>query len=318
MVRNAEHLPAMRETEALARGDEIGTERTRVELASLDASVGAHYPRLIRLAGLITRDQLMGGLMTTGLRRASTGLVCSLALMLAACGGSAPTAQQSPSTVATTTPEPTITTLGRGERRLEVGTYRLDLNQLAGGGTGFPAFLATVPDGWSTIDGWILNRPRSGEDIPPIAVQFWDVDQVYGHPCQWSGTLFQPGPTVDDLAEALVDVPLRNATQPIDVTLDGYAGKSLEWSVPADIEMDEQGDFPDCDLTDDGHRDFKSWTGEGWSSNRYQQGPGQVDRLWILDIDGARLVIDAFSMPYATAEELEELLAVVESIRFER
>jgi hypothetical protein len=40
--------------------------------------------------------------------------------------------------------------------------------------------------------------------------------------------------------------------------------------------------------------------------------------LWIVDIDGARLVIDAFSMPSATAAEREELLNVVESIRFER
>jgi hypothetical protein len=242
----------------------------------------------------------------------------SVVLTLAACGGSAPTAQHSPSTVASSSVEPSITTIGREERRLDAGTYRLDLNQLAGAGTEFPAFLATVPDGWNTLDGWILNRPRAGEDIPPVAVQFWDVDQVYGHPCHWDGTLFQPGPTVDDLAEALVDVPLRNATQPIDVTLDGYAGKTIEWSVPVDIEMDEQGEFPDCDLTDDGHRDFKSWTGKGWSSNRYQQGPGQLDRLWILDIGGARLVIDAFSMPYATSNEREELLAVVESIGFER
>lgn len=42
--------------EALARDDEFGAERVRIELASLDAFVRAHYPRLIRLAGLITRD----------------------------------------------------------------------------------------------------------------------------------------------------------------------------------------------------------------------------------------------------------------------
>jgi RNA polymerase sigma-70 factor (ECF subfamily) len=56
MVRNAEHEHAMREPEALARADEIGAERSRSELASLDAFVRAHYSRLIRLAGLITRD----------------------------------------------------------------------------------------------------------------------------------------------------------------------------------------------------------------------------------------------------------------------
>jgi hypothetical protein len=76
-------------------------------------------------------------------------------------------------------------------------------------------------------------------------------------------------------------------------------------------------DFSKCDA-DGAEHDFKSWTGKGWAYNRYHQGPGQVDRLWILDIDGARLVIDAFSMPSATAAEREELLNVVESIRFER
>lgn len=46
----------MREREALARAGEIGGTQTRVELASLDAFVRAHYPRLVRLAGLITRQ----------------------------------------------------------------------------------------------------------------------------------------------------------------------------------------------------------------------------------------------------------------------
>jgi RNA polymerase sigma-70 factor (ECF subfamily) len=46
----------VRHPDALARADEIGAERIVVELASLDDFVRAHYPRLIRLAGLITRD----------------------------------------------------------------------------------------------------------------------------------------------------------------------------------------------------------------------------------------------------------------------
>jgi RNA polymerase sigma-70 factor, ECF subfamily len=46
----------MRKTEPLARADEIGAEPIRIELGSLDAFVRAHFPRLIRLAGLITRD----------------------------------------------------------------------------------------------------------------------------------------------------------------------------------------------------------------------------------------------------------------------
>ena len=261
--------------------------------------------------------------------RCSVVAVLACAALAAGCAPSADSAEGTgPSAVVTPasskTTEPSVaatpgpaTTLGREERDLEAGTYRLDLTELAEGGDEFPPFLATVPDGWNSLDGWILNRPRSGEGIPPVAVQFWDVDEVYGHPCQWDGTLFQPGPTADGLVEGLINIPLRNALQPIDVTLDRYAGTYLEWSVPRDIEIDDGGNFPECDSTGDGHRDFRSWTGKGWAGVRYQQAPGQIDRLWILDIDGARLVIDAFSMPSATPEEIEELVAVVESIRFE-
>jgi RNA polymerase sigma factor (sigma-70 family) len=56
MVCNAKHEPAMREPEALAKAKEIGAKPTRDELTSLDAFVRAHYPRLIRLAGVIARD----------------------------------------------------------------------------------------------------------------------------------------------------------------------------------------------------------------------------------------------------------------------
>jgi RNA polymerase sigma-70 factor (ECF subfamily) len=46
----------MNEPEAFVRADQIGVDRPRVELGSLDAFVRTHYPRLVQLAGLITRD----------------------------------------------------------------------------------------------------------------------------------------------------------------------------------------------------------------------------------------------------------------------
>jgi RNA polymerase sigma-70 factor (ECF subfamily) len=56
MVRDATYEPAMREPEALAQANEIAAQRVRVDLASLEDFVRDHYPRLVRLAGLITRD----------------------------------------------------------------------------------------------------------------------------------------------------------------------------------------------------------------------------------------------------------------------
>ncbi len=246
-------------------------------------------------------------------------MVLVSAWLFSACGTAAPGPSGATSPVATTAapsaavaPTPTSPPNLPSGDGLDPGTYRL-LPSVVGGQ--FPSIDITVPTGWSG-GGWLLNRPRSGHDIPPIAIQFWNVDQVFGHPCQWKGTLADPGPTVDDLAAALAAVPMRAATTPTDVTLDGASGKYLEWSVPADLAVEGNSTFPDCDPTTEGTRDFVSWTGLGAGTSRYQQGPGQVDYVWILDVGGSRLVIDAFSMPYATEAELAELRHVVESIRF--
>jgi hypothetical protein len=215
------------------------------------------------------------------------------------------------SATSTATAQPTYPTLSRNvEMPLVAGTYRLPV-------PGLPTMLITVPDGWTS--GFVVGRPRSGFDIPPVGVMFWDIDQVYGHPCQWKDSLFRPGPSVDDLAAALVDIPLRDASEPVDITIDGYSGKFIEWSVPADIETEPFRDymsFAGCDVTPDGDRAFRSWTGKAGGSERYQQDAGQIDRLWILDVRGTRLVIDGSVMAYATDEERDELTTVVESIQF--
>jgi len=70
-------------------------------------------------------------------------------------------------------------------------------------------------------------------------------------------------------------------------------------------------DFSRC-----GQGYFESWTGRGWATDRWQQGPGQVDRLWILNVNGKRLVIDANYLPSATRRQRKELDRVVHSIRF--
>ena len=236
----------------------------------------------------------------------ATGCASAAAPSPIADASAVPTAVATPTAVAVPTDE--IRTLPGEFAPLAAGTYRLARGSVSEE-SDFPPILITVPAGWEG-SGRFVRVLRPGEEVGSVAVQFWDVDQVYGHPCPSRGTLFKPGPFVNDLASALVDVPLRHATKPIDVTFDGYLGKSLEWSVPGDI------DFADCDPDSDEDY-FDSWTDTD-GGGRYQQGPGQVDRLWILDIDGARLVIDAFWMPAATSDEREQLLDVVESIRFER
>ena len=232
-----------------------------------------------------------GYVTTTTTRALTAGLVISLVVALTACGGSSPTTP-SPGEAATEAATP-----------IAQATYILDLVALDAIGTGptqLPKIEVALPEDWAN-GGWNISK---GSGV--VAIMFWDVDKVYPTPCDWQGKpMVDPGSGVDDLASALANQPLRNATVPTDVELGGFSGKYLEWSVPDEI------DFLDC-----GEGYFESWTGKGWASDRYQQEPGQVDRLWILDVDGERLVVDAMYLPAATAHDRAELADVVESIRF--
>jgi hypothetical protein len=241
----------------------------------------------------------------TRLHASLVGFAASSVFALAACSSEeAAQGSQSPEVIASTDLGHTI--LAGGTETLQAGTYTLDLDALTVGAEGLPKISMTVPDGWSNIEGWGVETGSKSENRW-MGITFWDVAEVYAHPCQGSKTI-DPGPTVADLAEGLAKQPLRHATEPVNVAIDGIKGLQLQWSVPAGF------DFSTCP---DGH--FNSWTSASgsWNGGRYQQGPGQVDRLWILDINGKRLVVDAMYMPSANAADRQELWQVVESIGFE-
>ena len=193
--------------------------------------------------------------------------------------------------------------LGAGRQPLTPGVQVLDLvsrETSPGGPTQLPQIAITVPRGWFNYDGWGMD------DGGDLIVSFWDVNKVYPTGCHWaSKPMIDPGPTVDGLARALARRPLRHASKPRPVTLGGFHGKYLKWSVPRSLDLAEcrQGYF-------------ESWTAKGWASDRYQQGPGQVDRLWILNVDGQRLVIDAAYLPPTTRKQHAELNRIVHSIQF--
>ena len=149
--------------------------------------------------------------------------------------------------------------------------------------TTYPSYSVEVPAGWSITGPFVIR-------VPPevMGLSVWDAIQVPTDPCRWSSTMTTPGPTVDDLVKALVAQRTRNASTPTEATLAGYNGVYLEWSVPPDMV-----DGQNCDKwPDNGYRDFVSFLGVG-GSERYQQLANQIDRLWVLDVNGQRLVVDA-------------------------
>lgn len=195
----------------------------------------------------------------------------------------------------------------------EASGTRHVVGKVLGGGS-LPGYTVEVTNGWSTTDGHFVTK-----DGPGVVIGFsvWDVVQVPTDPCHWKEHLVKVGPTVDDLVRALVAQSTRHATAPTDVTLAGQAGKYVEWSVPADMVVTGNSDFTGCDeWPDNGHRDFVSWLSSG-EGERFQQVAGQVDQLWVLDVSGQRLVVDATHSPNASAADQAELADMVASIHFE-
>ncbi|HVQ21797.1 MAG TPA: hypothetical protein VMT36_00870, partial [Candidatus Saccharimonadia bacterium] len=118
-----------------------------------------------------------------------------------------------------------------------------------------------------------------------------------GHPCDPIGYYPEAdfGPSVDDLADHIVSLKGLDVVAPLPVTLGGYHGKYLEFTVTPDI---------DC-----APGDYYPWQG------RVLQGLGEIDRVWILDVDGTRLVVDAQAQLDKTPADLAELQSMVDSIR---
>jgi hypothetical protein len=192
---------------------------------------------------------------------------------------SAPTPPPSASVSSTPTPAPpfaydaiALTAGPNSPRVMGTGTY--------------PGYTVIVPAaGWYDVAGhhFVIKYPTVGG--PVLGLSVWDVGQVFRDPCHWQGQGFDPGPSVSALVEALVAQPMRNATRPTDVTLAGYKGQYLKLSVPADLKSSTWTNFDACDVDEDGSHDFQGWLGNGMG-NRYEQVPGQVDRLWVLDVKG--------------------------------
>ena len=130
-------------------------------------------------------------------------------------------------------------------------------------------------------------------------------EKVYADPCHYNKGLMSPlpGPTADDLAVALARMPGVDATTPTDVTIGGFKGKQLTLTAPAS--------FSGCTLAPGGYRVWELPLGATNDMN-----PGDRDQVWILDVNGQRLVIQARESQGETAQAKAAAQAVLDSLRF--
>lgn len=178
---------------------------------------------------------------------------------------------------------------------------------------------------YTEVDG--LSKDDDGKDAPETVGAMllgwsWPAGtgfNVYGDPCHWSTTIPDtPATTADEIAAGFAAQASRDATAPVDVTVGGFTGKAITLHVPMsyhqqpDVPRDEE--FAECD-----QNIFAMYGLEGNEAvdTRNAQGPGQIDELWILDVNGAIVILDAAYSPATPADVVDELRTMAESATFE-
>ena len=198
--------------------------------------------------------------------------------------GSGPGVDVTPSPLPTASAAPLI------EGPLSPGRYAYD-------GDGVRVIL-TVPEGWEGGEFSISEAP--GRELPDGAnVGFRQPSTVFTDPCAPERGAITVGSTVEDLVNALADLPNLTASAQDEVTISGFSGTHLTFVV------DTEG--IDCVMALYGQGSFIRAADNG-----------QHQDLWILDVDGMRLVIDAATYPRTTAADHAELQAIVDSLVIER
>ena len=174
----------------------------------------------------------------------------------------------------------------------------------------------TVPDGWGAATEYQLIHPAIADGADDsLATEGPDgAGLILGWATVWVGLNSDPcvpighptghltpditvGPTVDDFVDAVVAHPTLEVSEPADVTVGGYDGRSFTLTAPSNLSG--------CDF----------W--RPWDPGIYAQGPGNVWDVWALDIDGLRFVMVAQHFPGTPAEVQTELRQMVESMTFD-
>jgi hypothetical protein len=232
-------------------------------------------------------------------RAASSGLLTAIvAVALASCQAGSSGPIRTPAV--TMTAEPTASPIPRlnGQDPLSPGRYQVNAS--------IPAIVTVeVPSGWVAGGDWVVAGPATDPDNG-ITIRFYTIPNIAVDPLSpAAGNLDPPvGPTVDDLVQAIVAHPAWTASEPTEITIDGRDGQLVTIRIPLDAPLpaDSEGEF--YFYADPAGGGIWGWL------------PGQTFDWYIVDVDGQRLIIDAFHYPDASPEDLAAQRAVVESVQF--
>jgi hypothetical protein len=175
---------------------------------------------------------------------------------------------------------------------------------------------ATGPNHWVGYPSWAMDGPEPLRADAPngIGISFFTANGLYSDPCHWDvrgiGDAGQPGdvkvgPTVGDMVAALRANTFYTSSVPTPVTIDGYSGQELELQLP-------DAPYTKCDKddpNDSGGHEFV-FSGPGL----YAQGRGNRWHLYMLDVEGTRLISVILSYAKTPKTDLDLARNVIETM----
>ena len=208
-----------------------------------------------------------------------------------------PTVAPTPSPSPTPVPSPVaLPTSGA----VPAGTYYIADPAL----TGVSRLTLTVPAGWTVAD---LIAKDAGT---PTEVMFtaWVVSDVFQDACKWDETKIVSlvGMTPDQVVTAMAAQKSRTASSPTSTTIDGYPAQQITLTVA-----------PGLDTSTCTGGNLRYWPGAGpdFSSGMCCNLAGNIDTIYVLDVNGKRMVIVARHYPGSPPADVAELQALVDSIQ---
>jgi hypothetical protein len=213
-------------------------------------------------------------------------------------------ASAAPSLVATapSSPSPTSAALFPARGPLSAGTYRAVLE-------GVPLSFSVQGSGWRVDETDGIGRNEYGA-ADFIGLDLWESapENVYADPCAHTPLKPPPSATASGLAAAAAAIPGTDLVSgPSSVVVGGHPAQLVVLKIRDDLDCDPHDAYLWYD-------DSSGGASGGW---HWAEGLGATYRVWIIDVDGKLIFIDAYTFKGASPEPGQAVERVIDSIQFE-
>lgn len=232
------------------------------------------------------------------------GAALAVLMILASCTTSdSPTA--GPPSTTSVTPS---TTTATPDHTVVAGTH-LDgpgrWAQTAVGDPKAPLAVFDVTAGYQARESFIWVQDELGLQDHQGIILYQAPTRVFSDACDIKAPSPRLGPTVADLAGALVAQRHTTTTSPAPVTLGAYSGLYLELSIASGLDLKACG-------ADDG---MVLWQAGDADEGHVIEFPA-TERYWILDVKGHRVVVSATIPVGAARASVKRVTDVAEGVTF--